>query len=73
MQAGRAGSHLWRCVMADEREDPGEDVEQETAVPLPERDAMSIVGGPQPLPFDTPDLPEPQPVDGEKPFDLYRI
>jgi hypothetical protein len=33
-----------------------ETIDRETAVPLPERDAMSIVGGPQPLPAAGADL-----------------
>jgi hypothetical protein len=44
--------------MAEERDDfQDETVEQETAVPLPERDAMSIIGGPQPIPVVGPTAP----------------
>jgi hypothetical protein len=46
-----------RCVMT-EKDPDGEPIEQETAVPLPERDAMSIIGGgPQPLPVVGPTAP----------------
>ena len=39
--------------MSEQDQDPGEDIEQEAAVSLPERDAMSVIRGPStmlPLP-----------------------
>jgi hypothetical protein len=40
------------------QQDPDEEtIEQETAVPLPERDAMSIIGGPKPVPVEGEILP----------------
>ena len=50
--------------MSEQNQDPDEDsIDQETAVPLPERDAMSIIGGPQPLPFGGDVVPAPDPAD----------
>jgi hypothetical protein len=45
--------------MPEKEKDPDDEtIEQETAVPLPERDAMSIIGGgPQPLPVVGPTAP----------------
>jgi hypothetical protein len=43
--------------MTEQNQDPDdESIDQETAVPLPERDAMSVIGGPQPLPAADGDL-----------------
>jgi hypothetical protein len=44
--------------MSEQDPEPDDEtIEQETAVPLPERDAMSIIsGGPQPLPAADGDL-----------------
>ena len=50
--------------MSEQNQEPEEDsIEQETAVPLPERDAMSIIGGPQPLPFDADGVPTTDPAE----------
>jgi hypothetical protein len=56
--------------VTEENESPeDETIEQETATPLPERDAMSIIGGPEKLiPVDGPPKPldptpsEPTPI-----------
>jgi hypothetical protein len=45
-----------------EQEDPeSEPIENETAVPLPERDAMSIITGPSPVPVEGDVTPSPTP------------
>jgi len=38
-----------------EQDPDDEAIEQETAVPLPERDAMTVIRGPQPMPVVGPD------------------
>jgi hypothetical protein len=49
--------------VADEKDPQDETIEQETAVPLPERDAMSILYGPQPLPLGGDVVPALDPAD----------
>lgn len=50
--------------MTEENRGPDEEpTERETAVPLPERDAMSIIGVPQPIPGDAEPLPAVDPAD----------
>ena len=47
-----------------EQDPDDETIDQETAVPLPERDAMSVIRGPQPMPALGPD---PLPITIEPP------
>jgi hypothetical protein len=50
--------------MSEQDRDPEEDsTERETVVPLPERDAMSIIGLPQPIPADGDVVPTLDPAD----------
>ena len=50
--------------MTEQNKDPEEEpTEQETAVPLPERDAMSIIGLPQPMPAEGDLVPTLDPAD----------
>ena len=50
--------------MSEQDQDPDEDSsDQETVVPLPERDAMSIIGLPQPMPVEGDVVPTLDPAD----------
>jgi hypothetical protein len=52
--------------VTEQNEIPDDDsVDQETALPLPERDAMSVIGGPQPplLPVEGDVVPTTDPED----------
>jgi hypothetical protein len=51
------------AMTEQDKEHEDEAIESETATPLPERDAMSLISGPGTLqPFDGPLPPEPAPV-----------
>ena len=49
--------------MSEQNQESDEAIDQETAVPLPERDAMSIIGGPHPVPLEGDVVPALDPAD----------
>ena len=61
--------------MIEKSERPDEEpTEQETVVPLPERDAMSIIGTPGSAIGIDGEVPAgSEPAEGQKPIDVYRI
>ena len=61
--------------MTEKNQRPDEEpTEQETVVPLPERDAMSIIGTPGSVIGIDGEVPGgSEPAEGEKPIDVYKI